>query len=34
MSKYWSELVRGIEPYIPGEQPKDRKYIKINTKIK
>lgn len=31
MSKYWSELARGLEPYIPGEQPRDRKYIKLNT---
>jgi len=31
MSKYWSELIRGLNPYIPGEQPKDRKYIKLNT---
>lgn len=31
MSKYWSELVRGLEPYVPGEQPRDKKYIKLNT---
>jgi histidinol-phosphate aminotransferase len=31
VSKYWSEIVKGVVPYVPGEQPKDRKYIKLNT---
>lgn len=31
MSKYWSELTRRLTPYIPGEQPLDKKYIKLNT---
>lgn len=29
--KYWSELAKKLEPYVPGEQPKDKKYIKLNT---
>ncbi len=31
MSKYWSQVVKTVEPYVPGEQPRDKKYIKLNT---
>jgi len=31
MSKYWSDIVRQLNPYVPGEQPQDQKYIKLNT---
>jgi histidinol-phosphate aminotransferase len=31
MSKYWSEITASLVPYVPGEQPKDKKYIKLNT---
>jgi len=31
MNKYWSRLSQGLAPYVPGEQPRDRKYIKLNT---
>jgi len=31
MSKYWSKLAAKLDPYIPGEQLKDKKYIKLNT---
>ncbi|MGG3841287.1 hypothetical protein [Paenibacillus dendritiformis] len=31
MSKYWSDLTKRLVPYVPGEQPKDKTYIKLNT---
>ena len=31
MSRFWSELARGLEPYVPGEQPKVADLIKLNT---
>ena len=31
MSEYWSKLVHDLEPYVPGEQPQDQQYVKLNT---
>lgn len=31
MSGYWSELVRGLSPYVPGEQPRIAGLVKLNT---
>jgi len=31
MDRYWSRLARKLEPYVPGEQPGDGTYIKLNT---
>ena len=31
MSKFWSEIVHQLTPYTPGEQPKIRDLIKLNT---
>lgn len=31
MSQYWSAVVHGLTPYIPGEQPKLTNLVKLNT---
>lgn len=31
MSRFWSRLVHGLEPYVPGEQPKIAGLVKLNT---
>ncbi|MDX1756712.1 MAG: histidinol-phosphate transaminase [Marinobacter sp.] len=31
MSKFWSPLVAGLVPYVPGEQPKVENLVKLNT---
>ncbi len=31
MSRYWSERVGRLTPYVPGEQPKLDKLVKLNT---
>ena len=31
MSRFWNKRVRGLEPYVPGEQPRERRLIKLNT---
>ncbi|MDD5330642.1 MAG: histidinol-phosphate transaminase, partial [Sulfuricella sp.] len=31
MSRYWSALVHGLTPYVPGEQPKLPDLVKLNT---
>ena len=31
MKEFWSSRIRSLTPYTPGEQPKERRYIKLNT---
>ncbi|OON87371.1 histidinol-phosphate transaminase [Oribacterium sp. C9] len=31
MSKFFNSIYKGLTPYTPGEQPQDKKYIKLNT---
>ena len=31
MSPYLSGRLGGMQPYVPGEQPRDREYVKLNT---
>ena len=31
MSRFLKEKYKGLKPYTPGEQPQDKKYIKLNT---
>ncbi|WP_371323227.1 histidinol-phosphate transaminase [Dechloromonas sp. ZY10] len=31
MSRFWSQVVRDLTPYVPGEQPKIANLIKLNT---
>ncbi|AMO23043.1 histidinol-phosphate transaminase [Ramlibacter solisilvae] len=30
-NRYWSEALRGIQPYVPGEQPATPGLVKLNT---
>jgi histidinol-phosphate aminotransferase len=31
VSRYWSKVVEGLTPYVPGEQPKLPNLVKLNT---
>jgi len=31
MSRYWSAVVHGLTPYVPGEQPRLAKLVKLYT---
>ena len=31
MSRYFSSRLTSLEEYVPGEQPQDKKYVKLNT---
>jgi len=30
-NRFWSPIVNELDPYVPGEQPQDQQYIKLNT---
>ncbi|MEX0615201.1 MAG: histidinol-phosphate transaminase, partial [Methylophaga sp.] len=31
MSRFWSDFVHQLEPYVPGEQPRGANLVKLNT---
>ncbi len=31
MSRFWSPVVHSLTPYVPGEQPKQERIVKLNT---
>ncbi len=31
MKEFWSSRIKNVVPYVPGEQPKDQTFIKLNT---
>ena len=31
MSKFFNKYYESLTPYVPGEQPQDKMYIKLNT---
>jgi histidinol-phosphate aminotransferase len=31
VSRYWSDLTKSLTPYVPGEQPRHSKLVKLNT---
>lgn len=31
MKEFWSARIRDVAPYVPGEQPREGKFIKLNT---
>ncbi len=31
MSRFWSQAVHQLKPYVPGEQPKHQRLVKLNT---
>ena len=31
MSRFLDERYAAMKPYVPGEQPQDKRYVKLNT---